>query len=107
MRVSVALVTKFVNGFEIVKSAVKMSAKIAARREKESRWELIRKKHINCLNVTSETVRKFLNLDFVDESKMVSNSSGKGRRRLDPVVVMDLRHEMVRPIHKKLNYITH
>lgn len=64
-----------------------------SQKEKESRWDIIRKKHINCINVTTETVRKFLNLDFVDEKSLI----GKGkRRRLDPVIVMDLRHEMVR-----------
>lgn len=82
-----------------------MSGKIAARREKESRWEMIRKKHINCINVTSETVRKFLTLDFVDEKKLVTGSgSGKTRSRLDPVVVMDLRHEMVSKRQQNLIY---
>lgn len=63
-----------------------------SRREKESRWEMIRKKHINCINVTSQIVRKFLSMDYVDEKRLMS---GGNRRRLDPVLVMDLRHDMV------------
>lgn len=69
-----------------------MSGKIKSRLEKESRWEIIRKKHINCINVTTETVRKFLTMNFVDEKQLLPI---KSRRRLDPVIVMDLRHEMV------------
>lgn len=69
-----------------------MSAKIRAKQEKDTRWEMIRKKHINCINVTSETVRKFLTMDFADEKRFFG---GKSRPRLDPVIVMDMRHEMV------------
>lgn len=76
-----------------------MSAKTKARREKESRWDLIRKKHLNCINVTSETVRKFLAMDFVTDDKL---RGGSGRiRRLDPVVVMNLRHEMIKRIRPR------
>lgn len=74
---------------------VKMSAKMKALRERESRWEIIRTKHVNSINVTSNIVRKFLAMDFVDE-KRLSGYRKSGHRLLDPVVVMDLRHEMVR-----------
>lgn len=70
-----------------------MSGKIRLKREKDSRWDMIRKKHINCINVTTETVRKFLSMDFVDEKSLLRGSGKK--RRLDPVIVMDLRHEMI------------
>lgn len=71
-----------------------MSGKIRLKREKDSRWDMIRKKHFNCINVTTETVRKFLSMDFVDEKSLLRGSGKK--RRLDPVIVMDLRHEMIK-----------
>lgn len=68
---------------------MKMSAKVRSRREKESRWEMIRKKHINCINVKSETVRRFLKMDIK------VSSEDKAKVHLNPVLVMDMRHEMV------------
>uniref|UniRef100_A0A182Q8R4 Uncharacterized protein n=1 Tax=Anopheles farauti TaxID=69004 RepID=A0A182Q8R4_9DIPT len=70
-------------------------------RAKESRWDRIRRKHLNNLTVTSKTVKKFINMDFVDENQlrllMAGDSAGGGTKSvLDPVLVMDIRHEMVR-----------
>ncbi|XP_035911244.1 probable DNA double-strand break repair Rad50 ATPase [Anopheles stephensi] len=70
-------------------------------RAKESRWDRIRRKHLNNLTVTSKTVKKFINMDFVDESQlrllMAGESAGGGAKpMLDPVLVMDIRHEMIR-----------
>uniref|UniRef100_A0A182NU19 Sfi1 spindle body domain-containing protein n=1 Tax=Anopheles dirus TaxID=7168 RepID=A0A182NU19_9DIPT len=70
-------------------------------RAKESRWDRIRRKHLNNLTVTSKTVKKFINMDFVDESQLRLLVSGDGvgsatKPLLDPVLVMDIRHEMVR-----------
>ncbi|XP_053672409.1 titin homolog [Anopheles nili] len=71
-------------------------------REKESRWDRIRRKHLNNLTVTSKTVKKFINMDFVDETQlrmmMSGNTVGPGGTKpiLDPVLVMDLRHDMIR-----------
>lgn len=50
---------------------------------------MIRKKHINCINVKSETVRRFLKMDIK------VSSEDKAKVHLNPVLVMDMRHEMV------------
>ncbi|XP_058123883.1 uncharacterized protein LOC131281716 [Anopheles ziemanni] len=70
-------------------------------RAKESRWDRIRRKHLNNLTVTSKTVKKFINMDFIDESQlrmlMAGEGTGTGTKPiLDPVLVMDIRHEMIR-----------
>ncbi|XP_052867937.1 uncharacterized protein LOC128273904 [Anopheles cruzii] len=72
-------------------------------RAKESRWDRIRRKHLNKLTVTSKTVKKFINMDFIDESQLrMLMTAGEGpggegtKPILDPVLVMDIRHEMVR-----------
>uniref|UniRef100_A0A182PCN4 Sfi1 spindle body domain-containing protein n=1 Tax=Anopheles epiroticus TaxID=199890 RepID=A0A182PCN4_9DIPT len=77
-------------------------------RTKESRWDRIRRKHLNNLTVTSKTVKKFINMDFVDESQLRLMMAGEGRGTaattkpmLDPVLVMDIRHEMIRRKEEK------
>jgi len=63
-------------------------------KNKENRWDRIRKKHINNINVKTETVRKFFNMNFINpaDEKILN---GHMPRRLDPGLVMDMRHEMV------------
>uniref|UniRef100_A0A182JY96 Sfi1 spindle body domain-containing protein n=1 Tax=Anopheles christyi TaxID=43041 RepID=A0A182JY96_9DIPT len=79
-------------------------------RAKESRWDRIRRKHLNNLTVTSKTVKKFINMDFVDDSQLRlmmaaegagSGTTGNGKPMLDPVLVMDIRHEMIRRKEEK------
>lgn len=67
-------------------------------KHKETRWNRIRKKHLNSLTVTTNTVKKFINMNFVHENdiQMMSNPDGLRRQLLNPVVVMKLRHEMIR-----------
>lgn len=67
-------------------------------KHKETRWNRIRKKHLNNLTVTTNTVKKFINMNFVHENdiRMMSNPDGLRRQLLNPVVVMNLRHEMIR-----------
>lgn len=67
-------------------------------KHKETRWNRIRKKHLNSLTVTTSTVKKFINMNFVHENdiRMMSNPDGLRRQLLNPVVVMNLRHEMIR-----------
>ncbi|XP_062548825.1 calponin homology domain-containing protein DDB_G0272472 [Armigeres subalbatus] len=65
---------------------------------KENRWDRIRRKHLNNITVTSKTVKRFFNMDFVDESQMrILNGDGPQQRSaLNPVLVMDIRHEMIK-----------
>ncbi|XP_035779112.1 uncharacterized protein LOC118459639 [Anopheles albimanus] len=77
-------------------------------RSKESRWDRIRRKHLNNLTVTSKTVKKFINMDFIDEAQLRLLMAGDGstapggttghrtKTMLDPLLVMDIRHEMIR-----------
>ncbi|XP_063709053.1 calponin homology domain-containing protein DDB_G0272472 [Culicoides brevitarsis] len=67
-------------------------------KHKETRWNRIRKKHLNNLTVTTSTVKKFINMNFVHENEIQSMTNPDGLRRqlLNPVVVMNLRHEMIR-----------
>uniref|UniRef100_A0A182IYA5 Sfi1 spindle body domain-containing protein n=2 Tax=Anopheles atroparvus TaxID=41427 RepID=A0A182IYA5_ANOAO len=71
-------------------------------RAKESRWDRIRRKHLSNLTVTSKTVKKFINMDYIDESQLRMLMAGEGvagagtKPVLDPVLVMDIRHEMIR-----------
>ncbi|XP_055543919.1 calponin homology domain-containing protein DDB_G0272472 [Wyeomyia smithii] len=65
---------------------------------KENRWDRIRRKHLNNITVTSKTVKRFFNMNFVDENQM-KILSGDGRTQktaLNPVLVMDIRHEMIK-----------
>ncbi|XP_037904120.1 calponin homology domain-containing protein DDB_G0272472 [Hermetia illucens] len=66
-------------------------------RSKDTRWDRIRKRHLNSLSVKTETVKKFFAMDFIgrDQLKALSEDNSK-KKVLDPVLVMNLRHEMVR-----------
>ncbi|KXJ71250.1 hypothetical protein RP20_CCG021052 [Aedes albopictus] len=65
---------------------------------KENRWDRIRRKHLNNITVTSKTVKRFFNMDFIDENQMrILNGDGQQQRTvLNPVLVMDIRHEMIK-----------
>lgn len=66
-------------------------------KHKETRWNRIRKKHLNNLTVTTSTVKKFINMNFVGENEIKTMASLDGEKKniLNPIVVMNLRHEMV------------
>ncbi|XP_053692647.1 calponin homology domain-containing protein DDB_G0272472 [Sabethes cyaneus] len=65
---------------------------------KENRWDRIRRKHLNNITVTSKTVKRFFNMDFIDESQLkILNGDGRPPKAgLNPVLVMDIRHEMIK-----------
>ncbi|XP_058824607.1 calponin homology domain-containing protein DDB_G0272472 [Topomyia yanbarensis] len=65
---------------------------------KENRWDRIRRKHLNNITVTSKTVKRFFNMDFIDENQMrILNGDGDLQKTtLNPVLVMDIRHEMIK-----------
>lgn len=60
---------------------------------KENRWDRIRRKHLNNITVTSKTVKRFFNMDFIDDSQLkILNGDGRPRKTaLNPVLVMDIR----------------
>lgn len=67
-------------------------------KHKETRWNRIRKKHLNNLTVTTSTVKKFINMNFIDENEIRHMADDENHRKnmLNPVVVMNVRHEMIR-----------
>lgn len=63
---------------------------------KESKWDKIRKKYNSTsFNLTTETVKKFLDLNYV-EKKDLHGLHNDSRCLLDPITIMDLRHENVK-----------
>lgn len=65
---------------------------------KESRWDRIRKKHINTINFTSGTINKMMRMQFIKD-KDLDRMNGKNARTLDlldPVLVMNIRHSAVK-----------
>lgn len=69
---------------------------------KESKWDKIRKKYNNTsFNLTTETVKKFLDLNYIEKKDLHGLHHGsESRNLLDPITIMDLRHENVkRKIH--------
>ncbi|XP_058453243.1 uncharacterized protein LOC131431502 [Malaya genurostris] len=65
---------------------------------KENRWDRIRRKHLNNITVTSKTVKRFFNMDLIDESQMriLNGDCSAQKTSLNPVLVMDIRHEMIK-----------
>lgn len=59
---------------------------------RENRWNRIRRKHLDSITVTSKTVKRFFNMDFVDEAQMrILNGDGPQKAMLNPMLVMDIR----------------
>uniref|UniRef100_A0A336MGR4 CSON000878 protein n=1 Tax=Culicoides sonorensis TaxID=179676 RepID=A0A336MGR4_CULSO len=86
------------NTSEIIKSNQMNTMNNKKSKHKETRWNRIRKKHLNNLTVTTNTVKKFINMNFVHENdiQMMSDPDQTRRQLLNPIVVMNLRHEMIR-----------
>lgn len=69
---------------------------------KDTRWDRIRKRHGsgNSANLKCETVKRFIEIDYVGKNQQnLMNGAIKPENKLDPVLVMDLRHEMVSQDH--------
>lgn len=63
---------------------------------KETRWDRISKKHINSVNVTTENVKKFFGMTFVNENQLkLMNGEELKTSCIDPMLVMNMRHEIV------------
>ncbi|XP_055858956.1 putative protein tag-278 [Episyrphus balteatus] len=68
---------------------------------KDTRWDRIRKKHTNNLNVKTSLVKKFVEMDFIGRNNTkLLNGEVDVKNNLNPLLVMDLRHEM---FQKKTN----
>lgn len=69
---------------------------VKSTKNKETRWDRIRKKHMNSVNVTTENVKKFFGMSFINEHQLrILNGESKRRFYLNPALVMNIRHEMV------------
>lgn len=70
-----------------------------ASHNKDTRWDRIRKRHGgsgNSANLKTETVKRFIEIDYVGKHQQnILNGAAKAQTVLDPVLVMDLRHQMV------------
>lgn len=64
---------------------------------KETRWERIRKKHTK-VTVTTDAVKKFFNLNYVNNNQMKIMNGECVPQTLDPALVMQMRHNDVRKI---------
>lgn len=65
---------------------------------KETKWDKIRKKYNSTsFNLTTATVKKFLDLNYI-EKKDLHGLHHESRNLLDPITIMDLRHENVKKI---------
>lgn len=64
-----------------------------------NKWDKIKKKYSSSLNLSSDAVKKFLDMNFVNEktSKILKGDPKSfSMDNLNPAIIMDLRHEMVR-----------
>ena len=76
---------------------------------KDTRWDRIRKRHTSSLDVKTETVQRFIEMDFVDKKQIkLMNGDLNVNDTLNPTLVMDLRHEMViQKFNHKYFHISH
>lgn len=71
--------------------------KIDGSAGKANKWDKIKKKYSSNINLSNDTVKKFLELNFVSEKteKILKGGESHSMEALNPAVIMDLRHEMV------------
>lgn len=72
----------------------KIIVKSSKKSKKETKWNRISKKYQNT-NVTTETVKTFLDKNYIAENVEKNLSGSVHTTLLDPVLVMDLRHQAV------------
>lgn len=59
----------------------------------KNRWEKLSQKYANDPGITSEEVKKFLEMNFTDGYH--DELCGKSKKKIDPALIMNLRHESV------------
>lgn len=63
---------------------------------KETRWERISKKQLSSVQVTTENVKKFFGMEFINKNQLRTlNGEPNQQYAINPMLVMDLRHEVV------------
>lgn len=63
---------------------------------KETRWERISKKQLSSVQVTTENVKKFFGMEFINEHQLRTlNGEPMRQYAINPMLVMDMRHEVV------------
>ncbi|KAH8298189.1 hypothetical protein KR018_010574 [Drosophila ironensis] len=81
------------------------------RREKlikYTRWDRIRKRYLqtNPVGLKTDAVRRFIEVDYVDQKQQRLLVEGDKPKQLNPSVVMDMRHKMFKKIPHKLPLAT-
>lgn len=72
---------------------------------KDTRWDRIRKKYTNSVNFKSDTVKRIIEKDYIGKyQNNLLNGGVPTEVKLDPITVMNLRHEMVRDFFKYINF---
>lgn len=74
---------------------------LAKRREKpnkDTRWDRIRKRYFqaNTSGLKTDAVRRFIEVDYVGKRQQRQLIEGDDPKQLNPSVIMDMRHKMVR-----------
>lgn len=63
---------------------------------KETRWERISKKQLSSVQVTTENVKRFFGMEFINDHQLRAlNGEPMRKFAINPMLVMDLRHEVV------------
>lgn len=95
---------EFINKMSHVKRREKL--------DKDTRWDRIRKRHqqANPLGLKTDAVRRFIEVDYVGKRQERLLIEGDEPKQLNPSVIMDMRHKMVRErclyICYLLNYLS-
>lgn len=73
--------------------------KVSETPVKSNKWDRIKRKYSSNVNLNSETVKKFLQTEFISDQSMKlmkgDSKSLDSLNALNPAIVMDLRHELV------------
>ncbi|EDW04581.1 GH24999 [Drosophila grimshawi] len=84
---------------------------MSKRREKsnkQTRWDRIRKRYLNAnpLGLKTDAVRRFIELDYIGQRQSQMLIDGEQSNKLNPSVVMDMRHQMFSQIPRQLPLAT-
>lgn len=66
----------------------------------QNRWDKLSKKFTEDPGITSEAVKNFLEMNFTESYHEKLCGSSASTPRVDPSLIMDMRHEAVRKLTK-------